>query len=73
MAMENMKVPHTFREEWLKSRYSTAENYMPYQEYYALRMKTEPNQNYLQAKAANKDAKKMLAQSKKAVKRSINR
>jgi hypothetical protein len=46
---------------------------MPYQEYYALRMKTEPNQNYLQAKAANKNAKKMLAQSKKAVKRSINR
>jgi len=29
MPMENMKTPHTFREEWLKSRYSTAENYIP--------------------------------------------
>jgi hypothetical protein len=73
MPMENMKVPHTFREEWLKSRYSTAENYMPYEQYYALRVRTEPNQNYLQAKAANKDAKKTLAESKKAVKRSVQR
>jgi hypothetical protein len=30
--MENMKTPHTFREEWMKSRYSTAEHYIPYKD-----------------------------------------
>jgi hypothetical protein len=70
MPMENMKTPHTFREEWLKSRYSTAENYIPYEEYYAARVKSEPR---LQARAAGrafKDATKMLAESKKALKKS---
>jgi hypothetical protein len=38
--MENMKTPHTFREEWMKSRYSTAEHYIPYEEYYAARVKS---------------------------------
>ena len=73
MPMENMKVPHTYREEWLKSPYSTAENYMPYEQYYAIRVRTEPNQSFLRAKAANKDAQKILAASKKAVKRSTTR
>ena len=73
MPMENMRVPHTYRSEWMQSPYSTAENYMPYEEYYALRVRTEPNQNYLKAKAANKNASKMLAESKKAVKRSTKR
>ena len=50
MPMENMKVPHTYREEWLKSPYSTAENYMPYEEYYAIRVRTEPNQSFLRSK-----------------------
>jgi hypothetical protein len=54
----------------LKSRYSTAENYIPYEEYYAARVKSEPR---LQARAAGrafKDASKMLAESKKALKKS---
>jgi hypothetical protein len=76
--MENMKTPHTFREEWMKSRYSTAEHYIPYEEYYAARVKSEPvkSEPRLQARKARnalKDANKMLAASKKAVKKSIKR
>lgn len=68
--MENMKVPHTYREEWLKSRYSTLENYMPYEEYYAVRVRGEANQSYRAATAALKDANKLKKQATKAVKRS---
>jgi hypothetical protein len=71
--MENMKTPHTFRKEWLKSRYSTAENYIPYEEYYAARVKSEPRLQARKARNALKDANKMLAASKKAVKKSIKR
>lgn len=69
MPMENMKVPHTYREEWLKSRYSTAENYMPYEEYYAVRIRHDSNQSYKAATAAFKDAKKLEKQGKKAVRK----
>jgi hypothetical protein len=66
MPMENMKVPHTYREEWLKSRYSTAENYMPYQEYYAVRLRKDVKTEMKAAKAAAADARKTLKRARKA-------
>ena len=60
MPMENMKTPHTFRAEWLKSRYSTAEHYIPYEQYYAARVKSEPRVQARKAKNALKNANKML-------------
>ena len=68
-----MKTPHTFRAEWLKSRYSTAEHYIPYEQYYAARVKSEPRVQARKAKNALKNANKMLKASKKAVKKSVKR
>lgn len=65
-----MAVKRPFYDEWINSVWSTAENYMPYPEYEALRMRKEANQSYKAATAALKDANKMKKQAKSAVKRS---
>ena len=65
-----MPVKRPFYDEWINSPWSTAENFMPYPEYEALRMRKESNQSYKAATAALKDANKLKAQAAKAVKRS---
>lgn len=65
-----MAVKRPFYDEWLNSPWSTAENFMPYPEYEALRFRKESNQSYKAATAALKDANKMKKQSEAAVKKS---
>ena len=65
-----MPVKRPFYDEWINSVWSTAENYMPYPEYEALRIRKESNQSYKAATAALKDANKLKKQAKSAVKKS---
>jgi hypothetical protein len=64
-----MPINREFYDEWLKSPWSTAENYMPYEEYASLRIRREANQSYKAATIALKDATKLRKQADKAAKR----
>lgn len=66
-------MPHSpthrpYYDEWTNSVWSTADNYMPYREYEALRIRKEANQSYKAATSALKKANKLKAEAKKAVK-----
>ena len=54
-----------FWNEWQNSPWSTAENYMPYKEYEALRFRKDSKEELKQAKKAAADAAKVLKQSRK--------
>ena len=64
-----MPTPRTYYNEWQQSPWSDAENYMPYEEYAAIRASKDANANYKAAMKAKASAGKMLSASKTAVKK----
>jgi hypothetical protein len=64
-----MPTPREYYNDWLQSPWSTAENFMPYDEYAAIRASKEANANYNAAKKSAANAAKTLKSSKTAVKK----
>ncbi len=64
-----MPTPRTYYNDWLNSPWSTAENFMPYEEYAAIRARKDANANYNAAKKAASSAAKTLKASKTAMKK----
>ena len=68
-------MPHSpthrpYYDEWINSIWSTAESFMPYREYEALRIRKDSNQSYKAATKALKNANKLKAEAKKAARES---
>ena len=62
-----MSVKRPYYDEWIKSPWSTAENYMPYPEYAAYRERKDVKTELKKAKTAAADARKTLKRARRAV------
>jgi hypothetical protein len=65
-------MPHSpthrpFYDEWLKSPFSGAENFIPYKEWAAVRIRKDAKEEVAKAKKVAADARKTLKQARRAV------